>query len=68
MTNAQMIKKLVSLEPELDIVKVNEIKEKGKVVKVIYVSSSRTKVRCIYCNKFTKKVHDKLKPIRVLLN
>ena len=26
MTNAQMIKKLVALEPELDIIKVEEIK------------------------------------------
>ena len=31
MTNAQMIKKLVALEPELDIIKVEEIKEKGKI-------------------------------------
>ena len=65
MTNTQMIKNLVALEPELDIVKVEEIKEKGKVVKVIHISSSRTKVRCIHCNKFTRCVHDKLKPIKI---
>ena len=65
MTNAQMIKKLVALETELDIIKVEEIKEKGKIVKVIHVLNSRTKVRCIHCNKFTKSVHDKLKPIKV---
>lgn len=65
MTNAQMLKKLVALEPELDIVKVEEIKEKGKVVKVIHVLSTRIKVKCIHCNKFTRCVHDKLKPIKI---
>ena len=65
MTNTQMIKKLVALEPELEIIKVEETKEKGKVVKVIYVLSSKTKVRCIHCNKFTRCVYDKLKPIKI---
>ena len=52
MANVQMIKKLVALELELDIIKVEEIKEKGKIVKVMHVLNSRTKVRCVHCNKY----------------
>ena len=65
MTNTQIVKELVSLEPDLDILEVEEVKIKNKVVKEIHVSNSKLRVKCPYCNKYTRNIHDKLKPIRV---
>lgn len=65
MTDTQIVKKLVGLEPELNIGKVEEVKKNGKLVKIIYVANSQKRVRCPHCNKYTRSVHDKLKPITV---
>ncbi len=65
MTDTQMVKKLVALEPDLDITNIEEVKIKGKISKVIHVSNGKKRFRCIHCNKYTRKVHDKLKPITI---
>ena len=65
MTNTQDIKQLVALESCIKITKVEEVKINNKKVKLIYVLSSKARVRCPKCNKYTYSVHDKLKPIRV---
>lgn len=65
MTDTQIISELVGLEPELDILKVEEVKKRGKIVKQIYVSNPKKRIRCPYCNKYTRSVHDKLKPVTV---
>lgn len=53
MTNTQIIKDMVSLEPELDILEIEEVKIKNKVVKIIYLFNFKTRVRCSKCNKYT---------------
>jgi len=65
MTDTQIVKELVGLEPILDILKVKEEKIKGKMAKVIYVSNSKPRVKCPHCNRYTRNIHDKLKPIRI---
>jgi len=65
MTDTQMVKKLVTLEPDLDILNIEEVKIKGKISKVIHVSNGKKRVRCTYCNKYTRNIHDKLKPITI---
>lgn len=65
MTNTQLIKELVALEPDLNIFNVEEVKEKGAIVKQIHVMNSKERVRCPYCNRYTRDVHDRLKPIRI---
>ena len=65
MTDTQMVKKLVALETDLDILNIEEAKIKEKISKVIHVSNGKKRVRCIYCNKYTRNVHDKLKPITI---
>lgn len=65
MINAQIMNKLVSLEPDLKILEVEEVKIKNKIVKVIYILNSKSRVRCPSCNKYTRSVHDKLKPIKI---
>jgi transposase len=65
MTDTQMVKELVGLEPELNILKIEEVKLKGKIVKIIYVSNGSSRVRCPHCNKYTRSVHSKLNPVRI---
>ena len=65
MNDTQIISELVGLEPELDILKVEEVKKRGKIVKQIYVSNSKKRIRCPYCNKYTRSIHDKLKLVTV---
>ena len=45
-------------------VKITDIKEDGNGVLEVSVESRKNKVRCPNCNKFTKSVHDKIKPIK----
>ena len=65
MIDTKIIKELVGLEPELDILEVKEVKRKGRMVKEIYVSNSRGRARCPYCSKYTRSIHDRLKPITI---
>jgi transposase len=63
--NTQEIKDLIGIKSNLTIKAIEEVKEKGKAVKVIHVFNSKSKVRCPECNKFTNTIHDNLKPIKV---
>ena len=65
MTNTQIVKSLVSLEPDLDVLEVEEVKKNGKMAKVIHISNSKKRVRCPHCKKYTRNIHDKLKPITI---
>lgn len=65
MTNTQIIKSLVSLEPDLDVLEVEEVKKNGIPIKIIDISNSKKRVRCPYCKKYTRNIHDKLKSITV---
>ena len=65
MTDTQIVKELVGLEPELNILKIEEVKKNGVMVKMIYVSNGVKRVRCTKCNKYTRNVHSKLKPITI---
>ena len=65
MKDTQIVSVLVGLEPDLNIFNIEEVKKNGKIVKIIEVSNGKTKVRCKYCNKYTRNVHDRLKPILV---
>ena len=65
MTNTQIVSVLVGLERDLDILEVEEVKKNGKTVKMIHVSNGKSRVRCIYCNKYTRSVHSKLKPVTI---
>ena len=55
------VEKLLKLGEDLKITKIEEINGE----KIIYVESRRKKVRCPYCNNFTKSIHDKLKPMYI---
>lgn len=65
MTDAQLVKKLVDLEKEVNIYNIEEEKEGNQVYKIIYVGNSKTRVRCPNCNRYTRSIHDRLKPIKV---
>ena len=60
------IVKLIGLdESKVKVYKVEEEKEKEKIVRSIYLELKSKKYRCPRCNKFTSSVHDILKPIRL---
>ena len=65
MTDTQIVKGLVNLEPDLNIFEIEEVKKNGKIVKVISVENSKSRVRCPICNRYTRSIHDKLKPIEI---
>ena len=65
MTNTQIVKELVNLEPHLNIYEIEEVKRDDKIVKIISIENSKTRVRCPNCKMYTRSVHDKLKPIEV---
>ena len=65
MSDTQIVKKLVGLESEVNVLKIEEEKIEGRICKMIYVSNSKTRVRCPYCKRYTRSVHDYLKPIKI---
>lgn len=65
MTDIQIVKELVGLEPDINIFKIEEVKKNGIIVKVINVENSKVRVRCPICNEYTRSIHDKLKPIEI---
>lgn len=63
---ANEVKKILSLESHIEIKEIIKRKE-GKVdVNEIYIKSARKKVRCPVCHQFSSKVHDYLKPSKIL--
>lgn len=65
MTDTQIVNELVGLEPDLNILEIEEVKKKGKIVKIIHVSNGKARVRCPICKKYARSIHDKLKPIEI---
>ena len=59
------LRNLLSLESSIDITKVEIKNEEGKNNKYVYVKSNKKKARCPWCNNFSSKVHDYLKPMKI---
>lgn len=59
------LRKILNLDPTIDITKVEIKDEKGKINKLVYVKSNKKKARCTKCNNFSNKVHDYLKPSKI---
>ena len=56
---------LLKLGEDYKIEKQEEKNEKGKTIKIIYIRCKKKKDKCPVCGKYTKSVHDKLKPIEL---
>ena len=59
------LEKMLSLGSDYKIEKQEEKNEKGKRIKIVYVSCKKKKDKCPECGKYTSSVHDKLKPIEI---
>ena len=55
----------MGLDGNYKVIKVEERKEDNVTVKFIYVETTLNKCKCPKCGKYTKSVHDKLKPIKL---
>ena len=60
------VKKILSLEAHIEIKEIRKRKEEKIEVNEIHIKSRRKKVRCPVCNQFSSKVHDYLKPSKIL--
>ncbi|MBR3897828.1 MAG: transposase [Bacilli bacterium] len=60
------LRKLLSLESSIDITNVDIKKEGGKNNKYVYVKSNKKKARCLKCGNFSNKLHDYLKPVKIV--
>jgi transposase len=65
MKDSHIIQFIVGIEKEIEVLGVKEEQVNGVTYKVIEVLNSRRRVRCPYCNKFTSRAHDFLKPIKI---
>ena len=63
---ASEVKKILSLESHIEIKEVKKVQEGKTFVNNIYVYSNKKKGRCPQCNQFSNKVHDYLKPSKIL--
>ena len=59
------LEKLLKFVSDYRIEKQEEIKEKGKIIKIIYLSCRKKKEKCPKCGGYTSSIHDKLKPIEL---
>ena len=60
----KQVKKLLGLDDKnIKILSIEEKKINNKTVKVINAISTIEKIKCPICNKYTKSIHDYLKPI-----
>lgn len=57
------LRKIMELEGCYKVIKTEERNEGKVTAKFIYVETTLNKCKCPKCGKFTKSVHDKLKPI-----
>lgn len=60
------IRKLLNLDETLNVIKIETKEEKGKKVKLVSVKSNKNKARCSNCNQFSHKIHDYLKPNKIV--
>lgn len=56
---------LLGLGKGYKILKIEEVMEKKKEVKYIHIEKITNKEKCPKCGKFTKSIHDRLKPIKL---
>ena len=59
------LRKILSLEPSIDVTKVEIRKEGGKTYKYVYVKSNKKKARCTTCHNFSHNIHDYTKPSKI---
>ena len=59
------LEKLLELGNDYKIEGNSEIKENNKRIKLIYVTCKKNKDKCPCCGKYTRSIHDKLKPIEI---
>ena len=59
------LEQLLKLGSDYKIEKQEERSINGKIIKVIHIKCKKKKDRCPDCGKFTKSIHDKLKPIEL---
>ena len=57
------LRKIMGLDEGYKVIKVEEKKNGKTVAKYIYVETIVKKYKCPKCGKYTKSIHDKLKPI-----
>lgn len=58
------VKKILGLEDKcIKILSIEEERINDKTVKIINAISTNDKIKCPVCNKYTRSVHDYLKPI-----
>lgn len=57
------LRKIMGLDEDYKVIKVEEEKNGKEVAKYIYVETIVKKYKCPKCGKYTKNIHDKLKPI-----
>ena len=57
------LRKIMGLDEDYKVIKVEEKKNGKAVAKYIYVETAVKKYKCPKCGKYTKSIHDKLKPI-----
>ena len=57
------LRKIMELDNCYKVVKVEEKKDGGVTAKYIYVETTTRKCKCIKCGKYTRSVHDRLKPV-----
>lgn len=59
------LKKILSLESHINILKIEKVKDKEEALNV-YVMSNKKKIKCPECMKYTSTIHDRLRPSKVL--
>ena len=57
------LRKIMGLDEGYKVIKTEERKEGKVTAKFIYIETTSKKCKCPKCGKYTKSVHDKLKPI-----
>ena len=56
----------MSFDETLNVIKVEVIEKDGKEIKCVHVKSNKTKARCTKCSQFSHKIHDYLKPSKII--
>ena len=63
------VKELLGLKNhKVKVLLVEEIEEDNEKIQIITLEGTVNKVRCPNCEKYTKSIHDKLKPIKIKYN
>ena len=57
------LRKIMGLDEGYKVIKTEERNEGKVTAKFIYIETTSKKYKCPKCGKYTKSVHDKLKPI-----